>query len=107
MSSIMSRYGRRNGLRPSDRQRDQLLAAINSAYRTADRLLPPKREDIDSESFSAQSGPSGTEKGHSAKLRRLRGRAVLGEILEFRYLLFRYHEQVRSASSFLCWFSNL
>ena len=41
MASIMSRYGRRNGLRPSDRQRDRLLAAITSAYLTADRTLPP------------------------------------------------------------------
>jgi hypothetical protein len=41
MASIMSRYRRRNGLRPSDRQRDRLLAAITSAYLTADRMLPP------------------------------------------------------------------
>jgi hypothetical protein len=41
MSSVMSRCGRRNGLRPSERQRDRLLAAITSAYLTADRLLPP------------------------------------------------------------------
>jgi hypothetical protein len=41
MSSIMSRYRRRNGLRPSDRQRERLLAAITSAYLTADRTLPP------------------------------------------------------------------
>jgi hypothetical protein len=37
MASIMSRCGRRNGLRPSHRQRDHLLAAITSAYLTADR----------------------------------------------------------------------
>jgi hypothetical protein len=42
MSSIMSRYRRRNGLRPSDRQRDRLLAAITAAYVTADRTLPPR-----------------------------------------------------------------
>jgi hypothetical protein len=41
MASIMSRCGRRNGLRPSDRQRDRPLAAISSAYLTADRTLPP------------------------------------------------------------------
>jgi hypothetical protein len=34
MASIMTRYRRRNGLRPSDRQRDRLLAAITSAYVT-------------------------------------------------------------------------
>ena len=41
MASIMSRYRRRNGLRPNDRQRDRLLAAITSAYLTAARMLPP------------------------------------------------------------------
>jgi hypothetical protein len=41
MSSIMTRYRRRNGLRPTDRQRDRLLEAITSAYLTADRMLPP------------------------------------------------------------------
>jgi hypothetical protein len=41
MASIMSRYRRRNGLSPSHRQRDRLLAAITAAYLTADRLLPP------------------------------------------------------------------
>ncbi|ANY83003.1 hypothetical protein BB934_32845 (plasmid) [Microvirga ossetica] len=41
MASIMSRYRRRNGLRPYQRQRDRLLAAITSAYLTADRTLPP------------------------------------------------------------------
>jgi hypothetical protein len=41
MSSIMTRYGRRNSPRPSHRQRDRLLAAITSAYLTADRTLPP------------------------------------------------------------------
>jgi hypothetical protein len=41
MASIMTRYRRRNGLRPCPRQRDRLLAAITSAYQTADRMLPP------------------------------------------------------------------
>jgi hypothetical protein len=41
MASVMSPYRRRNGLRPSHRQRDRLLAAISSAYLTADRTLPP------------------------------------------------------------------
>jgi hypothetical protein len=48
MHSVMLRYGRRNGPRPSDRQRDRLLEAITSAYVTADRILPPlcKRSKI-------------------------------------------------------------
>ena len=41
MSSIMTRYGRCNGPRPSHRQRDRLFDAINSAYLTAGRILPP------------------------------------------------------------------
>ena len=41
IASIMSRCGRRNGLRPSDRQRDRLLVAITSAYLKADSALPP------------------------------------------------------------------
>jgi hypothetical protein len=41
MYSVMLRSERRNGLRPSHRQRDGLLASITSAYLTADRMLPP------------------------------------------------------------------
>ena len=41
MSSIMSRCARRSALKPSDRQLERLLAAITSAYLTADRTLPP------------------------------------------------------------------
>jgi hypothetical protein len=40
IASIMSRRGRRDGLRPIDRQRDRLLVAITSAYLTADSALP-------------------------------------------------------------------
>lgn len=41
MASIMARHARRADLRPSHRQQDRLLAAINSVYLTAGRILPP------------------------------------------------------------------
>ena len=41
IAPIMSRCGRRNGLRPGDRQRDRLLVAITFAYLKADSALPP------------------------------------------------------------------